>query len=230
VDLAHRFSVDLNLIPPSRVRLVLSGTPSKDESRQRLEALVAAGAIRTAASRSNILAEVSNAAKSAGEQGLLVSFCASHGVRVGETGYVLSRDALRDQLEETGVKVSSLERHIRESKSRRKIAFVDTCQEEVFQDGSRSVGSGLGNMNWLAAWEKAEGQVVVYAAKAGGFSYESDDLQQGVFTHFLLRGLGGEATAPGDGITRMENLINFVETEIKANGAPRRCHMGHHQP
>ena len=44
VDLAHLFSLELALIPPSHVRLLLSGKPGKQESEDRLEALEAKGA------------------------------------------------------------------------------------------------------------------------------------------------------------------------------------------
>jgi hypothetical protein len=45
-DLAHRFALDprVALIPPRRVVLVLSGTPQKEESKQRLRELEHAGA------------------------------------------------------------------------------------------------------------------------------------------------------------------------------------------
>lgn len=44
VDLAHLFSLELQLIAPRNVALALAGEPQKDASRERLEALRAAGA------------------------------------------------------------------------------------------------------------------------------------------------------------------------------------------
>ncbi len=44
VDLAHLFSLELGLIPPDRIRLLLSGHPRKLDSKKRLDALEAKGA------------------------------------------------------------------------------------------------------------------------------------------------------------------------------------------
>lgn len=57
IDLAHLFALEHNvrLVEPSRVVLALSGEPQKPASRQRLEALLAAGAThRPAATKTDI--------------------------------------------------------------------------------------------------------------------------------------------------------------------------------
>ncbi|RMF01727.1 MAG: peptidase C14 caspase catalytic subunit p20, partial [Bacteroidetes bacterium] len=52
--------------------------------------------------------------------------------------------------------------------------------------------------------------------KADETSLESSGLRQGVFSHFLLRGLQGEADQDADGVVRIEELFNYIKHNTEA--------------
>ena len=71
----------------------------------------------------------------------------------------------------------------------------------------------------------ANGEVsILTAAGASESSYESDDLQGGIFTHYLLKGWRGKADADGDGTITMQELATYTATET-----PREAQRTNHE-
>ena len=53
------------------------------------------------------------------------------------------------------------------------------------------------------------------SSKSDETSLESSGLRQGVFTHFLIRGMKGEADRNEDKIVNVQELYNFVYTNVR---------------
>ena len=88
--------------------------------------------------------------------------------------------------------------------------FVDACRESS-DKGTKGVdGSTIQNLS--------SKMTLLFSAKSGQRSYESAQLQQGIFTHYLLEGLRGEAADKRGQITSL-GLITYVTTEVTI-GAP----------
>ncbi len=60
------------------------------------------------------------------------------------------------------------------------------------------------------------GTALVMSSKSEETSLESSGLRQGVFSHFLLRGLKGEADQDQDGVVRLQELYYYVEENVRA--------------
>lgn len=60
------------------------------------------------------------------------------------------------------------------------------------------------------------GTALIMSSKAEETSLESSGLRQGVFSHFLLRGLKGEADQDGDGVIRVQELYSYIGEQVTA--------------
>ena len=54
----------------------------------------------------------------------------------------------------------------------------------------------------------------LFASAPGGLAYELDRLGGGVFTHYLVKGLTGEADRDGDGVVRIDELAKYVDQAV----------------
>ncbi|MCB0651214.1 MAG: caspase family protein [Saprospiraceae bacterium] len=59
------------------------------------------------------------------------------------------------------------------------------------------------------------GTALIMSSKSDETSLESSGLRQGVFTHFLIRGMKGEADSNGDKIVNVQELYNYVYTNVR---------------
>ncbi|MBK7943898.1 MAG: caspase family protein [Flavobacteriales bacterium] len=96
---------------------------------------------------------------------------------------------------------------------RNKVMILDACR------------SGRATMPEGGNDRSANGEVsILTAAGASESSYESDDLQGGIFTHYLLKGWRGKADADGDGTITMQELATYTATET-----PREAQRTNHE-
>jgi len=214
VDLAHRFALDqrVGLIPPRNVVLVLSGTPQKDASKQRLTQLKEAGArIVKDATSGDILHLLKDQAASAGDEGLLVLSIASHGFQHNGDTYILgSTSALGSA--ETSLRAATIVDIA--AQAPRSVIFIDACRDRMGQDSRGSMGGADTAAPHIRRMRGVRGQVIFYAAAPGQYAFDDDVHQNGVFTKAVLDGLNCEASAPR-GTVLVETLHNFVDREVR---------------
>jgi uncharacterized caspase-like protein len=66
------------------------------------------------------------------------------------------------------------------------------------------------------------GTALIMSSKADETSLESSGLRQGVFSHFLIRGLKGEADTNADKVVTVEELYDFVNKKVREYTANRQ--------
>jgi hypothetical protein len=66
------------------------------------------------------------------------------------------------------------------------------------------------------------GTALILSSKLEEISLESSGLRQGVFSHFLIRGLEGEADRNIDKIVTVTELFDFISTNVKSYTANRQ--------
>ena len=66
------------------------------------------------------------------------------------------------------------------------------------------------------------GTALILFSKLEEISLESSGLRQGVFSHFLIRGLEGEADRNIDKIVTVTELFDFISTNVKSYTANRQ--------
>jgi Caspase domain len=124
---------------------------------------------------------------------------ATHGSRL----WFLPADGRLDQPERTGIAVAELESKVHELPARRRVLILDTCHNG--RSGSKSsVGSPTQQL--LSGFrgeppaprdlrEVSESEARLYAAQYWQPAMEDPDLQNGVYTHYLLEGLTSGRTS-----------------------------------
>lgn len=63
--------------------------------------------------------------------------------------------------------------------------------------------------------KSVSGTALIMSSKAEETSLESSGLRQGVFSHFLIRGLKGEADINKDKVVTVEELYNFINKNVR---------------
>jgi hypothetical protein len=213
VDLAYKFALDrrVALVSPSRVVIALSGRPQKEESKRRLDALEQAGATIEKTGPSDILMLLQRQAALAGRDGLLIVSIATHGY-VGRDGvpYILGSTSLF-QYPETALPTPKLFDIASASGASRSLFFIDACRERL-SEGARAGASAATAAPLISRMGHVDGQVVFYAASAGGYAYDDDG--NGVFTKAVLEGLSCKAAFARGAVT-VETLRTFVERYVR---------------
>lgn len=118
----------------------------------------------------------------------------------GNNGYFCAYDA--------PVYFSELKEIFKKTKAKRKVIFADACYSGTFrvpEEPSGSVSNGSIGDNVL----------LFLSSRSGQYSYETQRLQNGYFTYFLLAGLRGGADSNKNKFITAKELFNFVNPKVK---------------
>lgn len=212
VDLAYRFALDqrVGLIPPRQVVLVISGTPQKEESKQRLKELKNAGAkINYGATTGDIFQLLEEQAARAARGGMLVLSIATHGFQQKGEAYILGSASEFDE-PETALRIATLLDIA--ARVPRSLIFIDACRQRVDSRGTPS--DATRSAPHFRRMAPVRGQVIFYAAAPGQYAFDDDVHRNGVFTKAVLDGLDCEASAPR-GMVIAETLHTYVDREVR---------------
>lgn len=136
---------------------------------------------------------------------LLFSF-SGHGFAADGNNYLVTRDAVREEIVETGLALGEVQALLTETGVSRRVMFIDACRNDP-NAGSKSIeGNSF-------VEHSGEGVGIIFSTKAGDFSYESDRLSQGVFSYYLVEALSGKAAQNGK-IT-LQGVKRFLEDRVR---------------
>src|SRR5574341_1723942 len=139
---------------------------------------------------------------------LLVIYFSGHGVR-DEFGslFLAVRNTIRTRLRSTAIRSDYIREAMDQSRSKRQVLILDCCNSGAFPQGVKAeVGGAMGMVSALQGY----GRFLLTASDATQFAWEGDkvigETQNSLFTHFLLKGLQGEADSDGDGRITVDEL------------------------
>ena len=159
------------------------------------------------ATREKIIATLKNVFNKAGSNDLVMMYFSGHGLRgsflpIDYDGF--NNKILHDEINDI----------FRQSKARYKLCIADACHSgSLLAARSASAKSVLTNYYKTLA-QAQPGTALIMSSKSEETSLESSGLRQGVFSHFLIRGLKGEADANGNNIVTVEELFNYLNTTV----------------
>jgi formylglycine-generating enzyme required for sulfatase activity len=158
------------------------------------------------ATRSRISAAIREAGDVVSRDGTLLFYFSGHGFAPQPgRNFLATFGVTADDLAVDGLSVDDLRQRIQQSPARRKVLFIDACRSEPGKGGgARSFG----------AFSASSGLRMLLSTQAGRISYENDQLQQGVFTYFLLKALRGEA-AGVDGFVTFRDVSDYVSSSVR---------------
>ncbi|MBU0928153.1 MAG: SUMF1/EgtB/PvdO family nonheme iron enzyme [Spirochaetes bacterium] len=148
---------------------------------------------------------------------LVVVTFSGHGV-ADDTGasYLLAADSRNSDPYETGLPVQEIVDWLAGLRVRKALLAIDACRVSVTTRASR--GAAPASIR-AEQYEKAEVAAVFFATKTGWFSFEDLETEYGIFTRFLIEGLGGKADyqyGNRDGIVTFRELGGFVEDAVSS--------------
>jgi len=150
---------------------------------------------------------------------LLVLYFSGHGVR-DEYGslYLAVKNTNRSLLRSTAIKSDFIRDAMDQCRSRRQVLLLDCCNSGAFAQGTKAeIGGSIGTAKAFEG--SGYGRVILTASDATQFAWEGDKILGGesttsLFTHFLVKGLEGEADWNGDGIITVDELYDYTYGQI----------------
>lgn len=104
----------------------------------------------------------------------------------------------------------------KESPAKYKLCIADACHSgSLFAMKSGTVENALANY-YKSLAQADPGTALIMSSKSNETSLESSGLRQGVFSHFLIRGLKGEADESQDNVVSVQELYNFINENVRS--------------
>jgi len=163
----------------------------------------------------------------AGEQDLVYIYYAGHGspimnpksrARDGMEKYLVPTDAQLDKLRGTGIPMDDIQKFFGWIESKQVMFFIDSCYSG--EAGGRTFknpqyqGRNLLSAEFLDDLA-GEGRLVVTACDVNEISFETFEIEHGLFTHYLIEGLKGIADKDGDGLVTVHELYEYVYENVR---------------
>lgn len=161
------------------------------------------------ATRKNILEAMQRLFLQAGPDDLLILYFSGHGI----PGAFLPIDY-------NGVNNLLTHQEIKQMLDRSKAGYK-LCLADACHSGGLLAARGGKLPDVLSRYyenlaDAQRGTALIMSSKAEETSLESSGLRQGVFSHFLLRGLKGEADQDQDGVVRVQELYRYIDQQVTA--------------
>jgi PKD repeat protein len=195
------------------------------------KARVPSGNVRLLLDRQATLTEVRGGLewlrRRAEKDDLVIVFFAGHGYqgtdlppvdeKDGLDEYLVLWDTKSDAMEATALRDDEFGQFLDRLLSNHVLVVFDSCYAGGGERGNRGLPRGARPATTtLDLWGdfNLEGKIVLAAAGENEESYEESELGHGVFTHFLLQGLEGEADENKDGKVTVQEVYAYVSREV----------------
>ncbi|WP_116124274.1 caspase family protein [Lewinella sp. IMCC34183] len=160
------------------------------------------------ATHENILAALHDTYRKADENDVILFYFSGHGLP--GSFLPVDYDGERNALAHADVHAA-----LAESRSRHKVVIADACHSGSL--AARGVGGNTGMLtDYYSALTNAQASTALMMSSRGEeISMEDGGLRSGVFSHYLIRGMKGEADANKDGMVSIEELFTYVHREVR---------------
>lgn len=161
------------------------------------------------ATKEKIINALTSTCQKAGENDLVMIYFSGHGLR--GAFLPIDFDGYQNKLEHEEVNEI-----LQNSHAKYKLVIADACHS-----GSLLAMKSGETRNILEDYYKTlatadPGTALIMSSKSDETSLESSGLRQGVFSHFLIRGLKGEADKDNNKIIDVQELFDFVSENVRA--------------
>lgn len=149
---------------------------------------------------------------------LLILYFSGHGVR-DEQGalYLAVKNTNRARLRATAIRSDFIHDVMDQSRSKRQVLILDCCNSGAFAQGTKAAtGVSIGT---ASAFKAGYGRIILTASDSTQFAWEGDkvigETDNSLFTHFLVKGLEGEADLNSDGCVTVDELYDYAYEKVK---------------
>lgn len=167
------------------------------------------------ATRERILETTAALFDKAGPEDLVIFYFSGHGVK--GAFLPIDFDGYNNKLG-----YEEISQLIARSRAPSRILFADACHSGgLFTDRSAEPEEEMLRF-YQPLYQTSSGSAIIMSSKSEETSLESAGLRQGVFSHFMMRGLKGEADADGDGFITIQELYDYIYVHVRAYTAMRQ--------
>lgn len=159
------------------------------------------------ATRSNILYSMRSIFGRADANDVILFYFSGHGIQ--GAFLPIDYDGVKNQLLHTEVRDLLMS-----SKAKHKIVLADACHSGGLL-AMKSVESTELSKFYKAFEDSRGGTALLMSSRGEEYSLEDSGLRSGVFSHFIIRGLKGEADQSGNKLVSVQELYNFVYKQVR---------------
>lgn len=172
------------------------------------------------ATRENILEALNRLILEAQADDLVLLFFSTHGSParsdrgLGGMGHLVTYDTELEQVWLNGLEFRNLKDKADLIKARRLVTILDSCYSgQVRDEGGKDLVLDAGGISARDAelLLSGEGSYVLSSSAESQLSWESEELENGFFTHFLIEGLRQDGAAPTLG-----EVFHYLSREVTA--------------
>jgi hypothetical protein len=150
-----------------------------------------------------------------GEGDLIIVGFSGHGVQINGRSYLCPEDTRIDKLSASALPLDGVYGKLAKSKASLKLLLVDACRNDLLPEGQRAISLGRSVGEFVGVAEKPpEGILLLSSCGAGQISMEDEQFGHGVFMHYVLDGLAGQA-ANRDGQVTLAGLYDYASLNTK---------------
>lgn len=167
--------------------------------------------------RSNIDAELNNLVQSISSDDTLFVHFSCHGTLIDNEAVLITSDTRHQRLRNSALFLKNIIETMKAGRAGKLVLSLDVCHAGV------DMGRALIDQEFISnVYDKAEGFVLLAASTAQQQAYELPEYELGLYSHYLIEGLKGEADLDDDGRISVEDVRNFILNSI------RRWNSTHH--
>jgi hypothetical protein len=166
------------------------------------------------ATRKNVMKAVRDTYSQAGKDDIIIFYFSGHGAR----GAFVTREFDGEDLDEyKGLLLhEELQYAFSQSQAKHKYLIADACHAGSFTDTDERQTDTRARGAFYQAFEQSKGgSVLLLSCMGDEASLETQGVRQGVFSHYLLRGLKGEGDSNKDRIVSVTELFDYVNVNVK---------------
>jgi TPR repeat protein/uncharacterized caspase-like protein len=145
---------------------------------------------------------------------VIVAF-AGHGVefRGSNDHFFCPMDAaLSDK--QTLVSLGEVYKELEQCQAGFRLLLADACRNDPVVDRSRRVTAELNSVTRPQTAQPPGGVAALFSCSAGELAFEHEELKHGVFFHYLIKGLQGEADLDGDRSVSLAELDLYIKKRV----------------
>ncbi|MEM8907230.1 MAG: caspase family protein [Bacteroidota bacterium] len=160
------------------------------------------------ATRSNIIRAMRQVFLQADENDVVMMYFSGHGLP--GSFLPVDFDGFNNKLQHEDIKEI-----FKNSKAKHKLCLADACHSGSLM-AMRSPMDGTLSKFYNAFENTDGGTALLLSSKGDEYSLEDKGLRQGIFSHYLIRGLKGEADRNDNKIVTIDELFDFVHTKVRS--------------
>jgi hypothetical protein len=165
------------------------------------------------ATRKNVINAIKNIYSQAGKDDIIIFYFSGHGV---EGAFITSEFDKDDNEDYKGLLWhEELQYVFEQSPAKYKYLIADACHAGSFTKASKQSNTQSRGAFYEAFEQSKGGFVLLLSCMGDEVSLETRGVRQGVFSHYLLRGLKGESDSDKDRIVSVIELFDYIDVNVK---------------